>query len=226
MKYVICCAALLSALTPNLAGAEETGAEDTGVEASTFAPGEAPDWRITFRGGMHFIEDQSFDAVSDESLRGAAEIGAAWAIDEHWWIGGSFYGGGNNDQIYEDFETHFQTTRFRAHALYRMWLMPGLAGFGRLGGSYGFHSLRLRDGLSREIEASEWTPGVHGGIGIEYMPVSHAYISKIKNDFGFGVSAELTYARYLPVHLEAAGVELGRLDPSGPGWVAGVVFQW
>ena len=164
--------------------------------------------------------------MSDESFRGAVELGAAWAIDAHWWIGASVYGGGNDDRLFDDFETHWQTTRFRAHALYRFWLTPGLAGFGRVGASYGFHALTLRDGRSNEIETSEWAPGVHGGLGIEYLPVSHAYIPKITNDFGFGLSAELTYARYLPVQLEAAGVELGRVDPSGPGWIAGLVFQW
>lgn len=191
---------------------------------ATPARADEATWRIALRGGFHIHESQAFDFVSESSLLGASEL----ELDRHiWgpvWVGAAWRGGGTQGEVYDDLTTSWSTSEVRVGALGRLRPWEPLAVYGRLGAAASFIDFELSG--SGTLTAETWTPGAFAGLGVEFFPLHRALVSDLESDFGLGISFEATYVRYAPVDLEVGTTHLGRFDPSGPGWLMGLVVQW
>ncbi len=190
----------------------------------------AGDWRLTARGGMRFYEDAAFDLVDEAPFRGAGEIGLDYALLRdvgagELWIGASFQGGARVSEVHEHVETRWDVAGWRAYASYRWRAYGPLALHGRLGPAVSWTTLTLTDG-ARELEADDYSLGIHGGLGLDLFLLHRDLLEGYDRDFSLGLSLEATYARFLPLELEAGGTALGEIDPSGPGWLLGLVAEW
>jgi hypothetical protein len=187
------------------------------------APGTV---RLHLRGGLMFFEDASFDAVDEQPQRGDSRIGAAYRFTDHVWAGVSIGGGGHTGSLYKALDSQFSVFGFRGYGEYRQPIAPWLAWNARAG--LGYHRLELsfsEPGRS-DLEDSHWVPALHGAVGVELLPIQSTFFPDLSSSFAFGVSLELTYDRYLPADFSAGGVDLGDVDPSGPGFLVGLVLQF
>jgi hypothetical protein len=188
------------------------------------------DWRFTARGGHHYYLDGAYDLVFDVPLRGAGEFGLDWVL----WssttagslgIGVAYEGGGMTGVVHQNLATNWTVQSLRAHAIYRWQAVGPLVLFGRVGPALHWTALALEgfDGRVLEAEGRGW--GAHGGLGVDYLFIEPELMPH-GDQLGFGVSLEATYAQFGDLDLEAGGTRLGAIDPSGPGWLFGLVLTW
>ncbi len=206
------------------------------LSVSTVAPGAlAGPWdddparvHVALRSGMRFVEDAGFDVISEAPFHAMGQVEVSAGLTPSWWLGLSFGGGAVMDTVHDDIDTRFASQTLQLYGEYRHHLLPALVAFGRLGPEVSWTTVSLDTG-TRTLEQDDWTLGVHAALGLEFLPVHGSIIQGLRDpgdDFGFGVTVAATYERLLPLDLTAGGTTLGRLDPSGPGWLLGMALQF
>ena len=216
---------LTAALLCPLAALAEPTAEPS-AEPSPEVGSEQGTVRLHLRGGLMFFEDASLDAVDSDPLRGDSRLGAAYRFTDHIWAGATIGGGGQYGSLHKALDGQFRVFGFRGHAEYRQAPWPWLAWNVRAGLGYHQLILRFEEPGRAELQDSHWVPALHGAVGVELLPIQSAFFPDVSSSFAFGVSLELTYDRYLPAEFSAGGVDLGDVDPSGPGFLVGLVLQF
>ncbi len=185
------------------------------------------DLRVSLQSGMHFYEDAGVETLASYPTRVSAQLEAAIALAPAWWVGAQIGGGGILSDVHQDIETNFSTFELGAFAEYRRRLLPSLMVFGKLGPSFAWYDVTLTaDG--RELGHEDWSWGGQGAVGVTFLPL-HASLGVLGDgfgDLGLGITAAFTYTRMAPIEVDAAGTDLGTLDPSGYGWLFGVAAQF
>lgn len=198
------------------------------------AAAEAAPWeddpavlRVALQSGMHFYEDAGVDVLASYPTRVAARLEAAVALAPQWWVGAQIGGGGVLSDVHQDIETQFSTFELGAFAEYQHRLLPALIAFGKLGPTVAWYDLTLT-AEGRELVHEDWSWGGQAAVGLTFLPL-HASLGVLDDDMGdlgLGITAAFTYTRMAPLEIDAAGTDLGTLDPSGYGWLFGVAAQF
>lgn len=219
MKHLICL--LLLAATP-------AAAEEPAISGDTWSEDPAR-WRLALRSGIRWYEDRSIDAVLDEPNHAHGGVTLDFGITPGWWVGLGYQGGGGEGKLHETLATRLDLHELTVGGLYRWRPHPTLALYGRLAGVVGWYDLEIDDPGAPLLDSSAVRPGILGGVGIDFYPLHPSFIPGVSaggGDFGFGISLELIYQRVWPLELADGGTDLGDLDPSGPGFLMGVTFQF
>ncbi|MCA9558016.1 MAG: hypothetical protein KC583_05555 [Myxococcales bacterium] len=198
------------------------------------AAAEAAPWeddpavlRVALQSGMHFYEDAGVDVLASYPTRVAARLEAAVALAPQWRVGAQIGGGGVLSDVHQDIETQFSTFELGAFAEYQHRLLPALIAFGKLGPTVAWYDLTLT-AEGRELVHEDWSWGGQAAVGLTFLPL-HASLGVLDDDMGdlgLGITAAFTYTRMAPLDIDAAGTDLGTLDPSGYGWLFGVAAQF
>jgi hypothetical protein len=183
--------------------------------------------RVALQSGMHFYEDAGVDVLASYPTRVTARLEVAVALTADWWLGAQIGGGGVLSDVHQDIETRFSTFDLGAFAEYRLPLLPALIAFGKLvGPTVAWYDLTLT-AAGRELGHEDWSWGGQGAVGLTFLPL-HASLGVLDDDMGdlgLGITAAFTYTRMAAFEIDAAGTDLGTLDPSGYGWLLGVAAQ-
>jgi len=184
------------------------------------------DWRLSLRGGMTFVEDESLDAVAGGGFTGGGEVGLDARLTRRLWIGAAFAGRGRGGTVFDDVDTKLTGTTLRAHALLRQPLLGWLVGYARAGAGVWWLGVEYDDPGGPRLRATTFVPGAHAGLGVDVMPMSRAVLGDDLGDFALGFSVEATYDRLWPAAFADGRTRLGTLDLSGPGFLAGAMLQF
>jgi hypothetical protein len=188
-----------------------------------------PELRLTLRGGMNVVEDESWQAVGDGRLMGGGELGFDAILGDRLFVGASYGGRSMSGETYGLVDSTLGGSTLRGGAGWRwrpasMVQVYGRAGLGCWWWSLDYDPRSTGDTLSAEAVR----PGFYAGVGVDlwFMGPGDAPVTTRADRFAFGANLEITYDRFLPAEFKHDGRSLGTIDPSGPGFLFGGVVQF
>lgn len=175
------------------------------------------------RGGMHFYPDAGFHALADARNRGAVEIAADVTLNDRFALGLAFHNGGVLGDLYGQ-DTAFSEASLHLAALYRLRPHPAFSAYARLGPTIDWYHLEIGSGRNAHI-VDDWSIGARAALGAELWLLHRGWLP-FESDFGLGLAAEAFYDLSLHRDWTDDGVDPGALDPSGFGWLLGLVTRF
>jgi hypothetical protein len=188
-----------------------------------------PEFRLTLRGGLNVVEDDSWQAVGDGRLMGGGELGFDAILGDRLFVGASYGGRSMSGETYGLVDSTLGGSTLRAGAGWRWRPDPIFQLYGRAGLGCAWWTLDYDPRSTGEtISASATRPGFYAGVGMDlwFMGPGDAPVTTRADRFAFGANLEITYDRFLPAEFKHDGRSLGTIDPSGPGFLFGGVLQF
>lgn len=212
-----------------------------GTLALAAAPGQAradesataelpiPEFRLSLRGQLAFVEEDGWQALADSRLLGGGEVGLDAALGERLFVGLAYGGRALSGRTFAVADSTLSGQTLRGSVGWRWQPLRTVQLYGRAGvGAWWWDLVYTPDYGGREVAADTFRPGFFAGAGVDLWllgPEADAPASR-GDRFAIGVNFELTYDRFLPLEFTHDGRTLGTLDPSGPGLLMGMVMQF
>ena len=173
---------------------------------------------------MHIYPDEAFQAITPSQTRPTAEIAFDIPITPHIAIGLAWHTGTAQNTLYAQTAT-FTENALHLSALYRHPLHPVLTLTARLGPTIDWYELQIGPDDATGLTSHQWHIGARAALGAEFWPISHHWLP-IDPPFAAGLAAEIFYDLALLQDWTDDAIDPGPLDPSGPGWLLGLVLRF
>ncbi|MEZ4437023.1 MAG: hypothetical protein R3F65_31900 [bacterium] len=178
---------------------------------------------LMLRGGMHIYPDSAFHALADARNRGAVEIAADITLHHRLALGLAFHNGAITGDLYGE-PTAFSEASLHLSALYRLRPHPALSAYARLGPTIDWYHLEIGTGRNAHT-VDDWSIGARAALGAELWLLHRGWLP-FETDFALGLAAEAFYDLSLHRDWTDDGIDPGELDPSGFGWLLGLVTRF
>ena len=189
-----------------------------------------PPVRLSGRGLVNFVENDSYQPLSDNRGVGGGELGLDVLLGPHWMAGMSYVGRVKGGDVYGGMTTALSAdgVRLSGGRRYHMTDMVtvyGRAGLGAQWWNVDFNAM----GTGGHVTAHTFAPEFFAGLGADVWlatPVDDRPAT-MDERFGVALNVELIYDRTLPLDFRTdQSLKLGSIDPSGPGFQLGLVMQF
>lgn len=217
---------LVASLAVGVAPSAACAQDDAAVQTAAF---ELPELRLSLRGQIALVEDEAWQALADARIMGGGELALDVALGDRLFVGASYSGRALSGRTFALAESSLSGNAVRASAGWRWRPLQTLNLYGRAGvGAWWWDLTFAPDSVAHKVEAEAFRPGFFVGAGADvWLLGPEADAPATDGDrFALGINLELTYDRFLPVEFTHDGRSLGSIDPSGPGWLMGLVIQF